>query len=396
MTGKLHIVYDVSYPSVEGGGQKRIYEIAKRLAMRGWTIRWFTFKTWEGPSNIERDGIGYVGLDGYVSLYAADGRRSWREALAFGCAVWTHRHVIRDADVLWCGQWPYLHLLPLLYGSRAACFIDWWEIWGKHWFEYFGWSKGTVGFICERLHALTCSRKSTIITVSPQGARDVIKAGASRKVVITIPNGIDFSKIDRCQRLNDRIDIIYVGRLKDHKNVDHLIHAVHLLRVNYNCILHAVIIGDGPEKQALQRLSKDLEVDQQIRFLGALDEEQKYAYLKSAAVFVHPSTKEGGGSITLFESHACGTPAIIYRAPQGIDVGYISEGTTGWVVNGITPTALAACLAKLFADNQFRFRMREHHCRTAALHYDWGLIAEDYERIFLSRYANSTNNLDKA
>ena len=49
---KILLVYDVSYPHVEGGGQRRLYEIARRLAEEGHEISWLCFKTWSGDARI--------------------------------------------------------------------------------------------------------------------------------------------------------------------------------------------------------------------------------------------------------------------------------------------------------------------------------------------------------
>ena len=62
---KILIIYDVAYPFVIGGGQIRLYEIAKHLIQNGCEVTWLCFKTWEGKSSFVGDeGIFYVGLEG--------------------------------------------------------------------------------------------------------------------------------------------------------------------------------------------------------------------------------------------------------------------------------------------------------------------------------------------
>lgn len=380
--GKIHIVYDVSYPFVEGGGQKRIYEIAKRLVTRGWEVRWFTFKTWDGASDIVQDGIRYIGLDGYVPLYAADGRRSPREALAFGRAVWSRRHVIRSADVVWCGQWPYSHLMPLMFGGTARLYVDWWEVWGSHWFEYFGRLKGLIGYCIEKLLVALCSRRGIVIAISTRGTRDITACNAKAESVYMIPNGIDINHISRVSASKEPVDLVYVGRLKDHKNVDHIVRALHLLKMKYGITLNVVIIGRGPEEPDLRTLSQELGVVDQINFLGSVNDDEKYARMKSATLFVHPSTKEGGGSLTVLEAHACGIPVMIYNSPQGIDAEFVSEGVTGWIISPVAPAALAERLADLFQDDKLQRGFMQRNCQDAASMFDWEKIAEKYDRIF--------------
>jgi len=60
MVMKIAFVYDAVYPWVKGGAEKRIYEIAKRLADRGHEVHWFGVGWWFKDGNseiINHDGI---------------------------------------------------------------------------------------------------------------------------------------------------------------------------------------------------------------------------------------------------------------------------------------------------------------------------------------------------
>ena len=73
---KLLIVYDVSYPSIEGGGQRRFYEIASRLNFNyEFEVDWLCFKTWD--SKIKSSNINYIGLPGFKGLYNRNGREGF-------------------------------------------------------------------------------------------------------------------------------------------------------------------------------------------------------------------------------------------------------------------------------------------------------------------------------
>lgn len=385
MRGQLNIVYDVAYPFVEGGGQKRIFEVATRLVRRGWNVTWYTFQTWEGSEVLREHGITYVGLPGVVPLYSESGRRSRKEVLVFGCAVWKRRNSIQNADVLWCGQWPYSHLVTALFSSRAIVSVDWWETWGGHWFEYAGYITGFAGVLIERVMATLCARRGSVIAISPRGAEDVLTTiiGKSCQASVKIiSNGIDLNEINQCNPSACEIDIIYVGRLKDHKNVDHLVRAVWLLREEFSLTVHAAIIGGGPEESALHELAETLGVDGQVRFLSDVNDQQKYSYMKAARIFVHPSTKEGGGSITLLESLACGTPVVMYDTPNGIDPSYISEGKTGWLVRRVCDRALAAVIAEAIGVVEKRGKTIKDVCEDVARQYGWDVIAANYDELF--------------
>ena len=80
---KILIVYDVSYPHVIGGGQRRLYEVATRLAKSGHEIDWVCFKTWDKLNEAEHAGIKYIGISGFRGLYNKIGSRRKLEPIEF-------------------------------------------------------------------------------------------------------------------------------------------------------------------------------------------------------------------------------------------------------------------------------------------------------------------------
>ena len=68
-----------------------------------------------------------------------------------------------------------------------------------------------------------------------------------------VPNGIDFKEIERVKASDKKSDIVYMGRLVRHKNVDLLIKSVSLVaRVVPD--IRVIIIGDGPENDKTEEL----------------------------------------------------------------------------------------------------------------------------------------------
>lgn len=93
----------------------------------------------------------------------------------------------------------------------------------------------------------------------------------------------------------NEIHIGYVGRLVDLKGVDVLIEAFFLLQKRYigNFPLKLKIIGDGPERQRLEALSRSYGLEKKIEFLGQkpIDEIRK-ELLPTFHIFVNPSFQE--------------------------------------------------------------------------------------------------------
>jgi glycosyltransferase involved in cell wall biosynthesis len=97
--------------------------------------------------------------------------------------------------------------------------------------------------------------------------------------------------------------IIYVARLDDEKNQECLIRAVKDLNVKL------VLVGDGPNYNKLQQLTKDLNITDRINFIRSVPNELLGKYYTSANIFASP-IKQGGVSIPMLEAMACGVPVI--------------------------------------------------------------------------------------
>jgi glycosyltransferase involved in cell wall biosynthesis len=374
----LAILYDAAYPFIDGGGQRRIFEIAKAFVAAGWQVDWYAMHTWDGDPQQERAGIIYHGLGRPMDFYSADGRRSLRQALAYGWAVLLSRADFSSRDLVWCGQWPFLHLLALflrLIPWRTHLLVDWWEVWGRQrWLRYHR-ILGLGGWLLEVLLVNLVSRVGHIVAISALGAKQIVQQGGVPSHIHHIPNGIDLNRLDTIPAAEGAVDLISFGRLADHKNIDHLLYALAMLK-NDGLVLCADIVGDGPVRPALERITDERGIAEQVTFHGRLDDACLTGFLKRATLFVHPSTKEGGGSITLLEANACGLPVICYRHPLGIDPALVIEGQTGCLVSPVTPRALADAIAvmlKSASDGALK-----EGCRRYAARFEWHVIAAEY------------------
>jgi glycosyltransferase involved in cell wall biosynthesis len=373
---KIGFVYDAVYPWVKGGAERLFYEVGRRLVKRGHEVHWWGMKSWTGTDTIENEGMLCHSLGPAVPMYHRSGRRSITEALAFG--LYGLRMLgAQKLDVVDCGQFPYFHLLPL----RARCWlggtpmvVSWYEVWGDHWYEYLG----RPGFIGKAVERTFTRIPDHIVAVSEQTRRDILGLGAPESKVELIPLGIDFRAIKQVAPSDHPHDIVYIGRLKKHKNVDALITAVALLKRSIPAV-SAGIIGDGPEMENLRSRARALGVENNVTFYGAIERfEDAAAIMKAAAVFMHPSTKEGGGSITLFEANACGLPVIAVRCPNGIDPSLIEERRNGAWVESLSPETLAAAAESLLKDRAALDALKRDSIGFAK-QFDWDIITARYE-----------------
>ncbi|MBC7100423.1 glycosyltransferase family 4 protein [Methanothermobacter tenebrarum] len=371
---KIAFIYDCAYPWVKGGAEKRIYEIGKRLAMRGHEVHFFCLKWWEGKNKIQKDGIYYHGVGEKVQLYK-NGKRSINEGLYFGLKILTSFK--GDADIIDCQQSPYfpcfsakLHSL----NKKASFFITWYEIWDDYWFEYFG-KKGLFGLLVEKF----VSKIPHIpIAISERIKNDMIKyLGMPENLIKVVPNGVDFHKIRKVAPKDENLDIVYVGRLISHKNVDVLLKAIALLK-NRIPDIKCGIIGNGPEKEHLIGLSKKLDISNNVKFFGFIEkDEEVYSYMKSSKIFVLPSTREGFPN-TILEANSCGLPAIIVRHEKNAGTGVVKEGYNGFIVD-LSPEEIADRISNLLENDLSNLK---RNALEFAKKHDWNIIVNKIEKIY--------------
>ena len=147
--------------------------------------------------------------------------------------------------------------------------------------------------------------------------------------IIPLPyEPIKFKKVTR-EQLNldkDKIYLISVGRLVKRKGFDFLIKS--LAELN-NKKVHVLIIGDGPEKDNLIRLSKKLNIENKVHLLGYQTEEKKFQYLSNSDIYVLSSIHEGFG-VVLQEAMQVGLPII--STDEGGQVDLVQEDKNGFLV----------------------------------------------------------------
>ena len=298
--------------------------------------------------------------------------------------MWSIRLLfVRDTyDIVEMSQFPFFHIpVGVIYQRvrRTPVIYSWYEFWGDHWFEYLRGAKGHVGMFLERFMSIISGHK---IVISEQSIARLVDAGCDPAYLHYVPNWIDYDHIVRLPALGPAYDVCYFGRLKDHKNVDVLLRALALCR-DEGLVLRTKIFGQGPERRRLHSLAEELNLSGQVEFGGRVERyDDLLGYVKAASVYVNPSTKEGGGSITCLEANACGLPVVAVDHPLGLDKGLITDEETGYWATEATPAAIAAKIRTYFGlDTAQRERMKQR-CTNAAMEYSADRLCLKVETIY--------------
>ncbi len=365
---KIAYVYDAVYPWVKGGAEKRIYELSRRLAKRGHEVHCYGMNWWMGDDEILKDNVHLHGICPPMPLYS-NGKRSISQAAFFAGKLLSLR---TDCDVMDCQNFPYLSCFSakLLSGLRGQkLFITWHEVWGDYWHSYLG-EKGRAGQAVEWAAARLTDHN---VAISVRTQRELLSLGAGE--VQVVPNGIDWQEINRVHASATQSDIIYVGRLVEHKNIDLLIKALEIVKADIPDV-KALIVGNGPEMERLQSLVSERELEKNVDFRGFLENyNEALALMKSSRIFAAPSSREGFGMAAL-EANACGLPVVTIEHKMNAVMDLVTR-ETGAVCQP-TEQDLAEAICRMLSRKE---KMRGR-CIEEARKYDWERACDRLETVY--------------
>ena len=142
--------------------------------------------------------------------------------------------------------------------------------------------------------------------------------------------------------------------------------------------VQVLLVGDGPERKALERQARRLGVGDRVRFEGFVVHERLPALLAHADLLVLPSLYEELGTV-LLEAMQAGLPIIASKTGGIPDV--IEDGGNGLLVPPGEPEALARAIDRLLADRDLARRLSEG-AQERAKDYDWEVLAERVLRVY--------------
>lgn len=364
---RIAYVYDACYPWETGGVQKRVWEIARRLA-EDHDVHWYTLQYWDGPSTISREGVALHGVGEPPELYV-DGRRSIPEALTFSARLVPHL-LAESFDVIDCQEFPYFPVFPsrlATVGRETQLVVTWHEVWGDYWYEYLG-QKGVFGKTVEQMTSLLPDGH---VAVSERTRQDVKRLGATD--VELVPNGLSMAEIDSAPTSPQAVDVLFVGRFITEKNPELVVEALAELAAD-GLELTGVLLGDGPEHQAVADAIDRHGVGDHVSIVDPLDDyEDVLGLMKSASVLSLPSRREGFG-ITALEALGCGTPVVTISHPQNAVEELVVDGETGSIREETASDVAAGIRASL--------HLSSDDCRAAAQEYEWDVIANQTAAIY--------------
>ena len=228
------------------------------------------------------------------------------------------------------------------------------------------------------------------LVISPSaGMGEVLKKLGVGCPIEVIPNGVDLQLYrEKCKNCRPELGfretdilLLYAGRLGPEKNLDFLIRAFAGTAEAIENI-HLVIIGGGPEEQALRQLAAQTSAHARIHFTGMLPYDELPRYLSMGDLFVTASVTEVH-PLSVIEAMATALPVL---GIQSVGVGdTVEDGVTGFL-SSPDQAAFAALLTRLCLDADLREKMGAAARKVSgkyAIEHTTRVMLERYEKLLL-------------
>jgi glycosyltransferase involved in cell wall biosynthesis len=320
----MHCVY---FPPEVGGLESHVFYLCQALAEAGHEVSMVT-------------SLSRPGLPAREVMSGVDVWRTWMPArntvgwAAFGLAsIPTMRRVAADADVLHAQD--IASVLPAVAARRlrGAPIVTTYHT--SHFLKRAGspfWRPVFRSFLAAADHNLAASGEIAAVG-------EAIAPGVK---VEPLTNGVETSFFRRVAPTlpvpgSGRRRVVVPRRLFHKNGVEYFVRALPLIATEVD--VEAVLVGDGPEREALERLAVELGVTDRVTFLGARPHGEMPGILASAELAVFPSLMEAT-SVAALECMACELPVA------ASDVGGLPE-IVGPEVGGLFPPADPAALARV-------------------------------------------------
>jgi glycosyltransferase involved in cell wall biosynthesis len=184
-------------------------------------------------------------------------------------------------------------------------------------------------------------KKFDIITTTGNFTKHfLVHNGIGEHKIFILPHVVDnkFKPIDT----RKEYDVVYIGRLAQVKHVETLIKAISVVK-EHNPHIRAAILSEGPEKDKLERLSKRLDLVNNIDFVGY--QSDIWNWYNKGKIFVLTSEREGF-PYAVSEALSCGLPVITSNCGDVCDI--IKDGYNGVIINDYQDyQAFAEAIVKL-------------------------------------------------
>ncbi|WP_125076472.1 glycosyltransferase family 4 protein [Pseudoxanthomonas sp. SGT-18] len=344
------LIIAMGYPPVAGGVETYSEEVARAYLRKG-LIPIVITKTFG-----ERGWREVTYSEGRIRLYNT-GRVS--QPVAFARMLWQCANLLcrRSFEFIHATTWRPA-LAALMFSRRTSLILT---VHGREVLNY--------PFFLKRPMIEVLRRANVVVTVSSATmgiARAALHGANPNGKWVVAFNGITHPTEARAheRRLDNgrtTVRLLSLSRLVPRKNVQGCITALAELRAEGLSNFEYWIGGRGPMLEDLRQAVADAGLEEQVRFLGYVEDADVPELYKWCDVFLHPQTHVGQGNdfegFGLVIADAMSFGCAVLAGEAGGPKEFVKDGVRGLVVDGLDSVALKAALRELLTDPQLRQRL---------------------------------------
>lgn len=292
-------------------------------------------------------------------------------------------------------RFSFLEFLSLFPLKSLFSFIYIAEVNGVRSLESRGgsWQRRFI-YWCEKHSLRMCDQA---IGVTPEQCQWIVQvSGLPHNLVKCVGNGVNtelFSPIPIPQAISSlKLDpqiiyINYTSTFKPWHGSRVIIQALPEIVARSSNSIHLLMIGDGPERPLLMKLATELNVNQDVQWVGSMPRNQVPMYINASTVCLMPiapgeRTKIGFSPLKIFEYMSCGKPIVTNCINSSYDEMIVS-GPYGILVEPGNPTALANAVIDLLAHPEIAEEIGRRNRQVVLEKYSWDHITDQVEKVLL-------------
>ena len=227
------------------------------------------------------------------------------------------------------------------------------------------------------------------IICTTEAERRILMRETGTTPIMVIPNGVDLDEIQSVVvdgsitdllRADERFQfrVVYCGNLLKYKGVQYVLHALSILKEG-GISVELSVVGDGPYRVHLAKLTQDLGIQSQVRFLGFLPRSQQLGVIKASDALVLASEYESFG-IVLVEAMALGKAVVASDVGGPTSMGIPKE----FLVRYGDSHGLASALKLLVSSRVDRQLLGARYIQTVKEKYSWEQIGSSTADFYAS------------
>jgi len=250
--------------------------------------------------------------------------------------------------------------------------------------------KQALSLISKNIEKNIFGKVDAIIVVSRFLKNNLIMMGVPQSKITVMQNAVNINAfsphisgepIRSKYHLDGKIILGFVGTFAWWDNLTLLINLFAELIKEY-CNIHLVLIGDGAERESLQVLVKNMNLDNNVTFTGRLPSSSIPGYIAALDLCIIPGSNNFGSPIVLFEYMAMGKSIVAPRLEPIEDI--VRQNENGVLFESGIKDALRRAIVGLLNDNDYRKRLGLNARNAVLNNYRWELNANRVISIYWS------------